>query len=173
MRANRVYLRGLELEDYKKSIEWRKNDNIWNMLGGTKYYVSECFEKSWVEKAIFDSKDVRLAICLRENDRYIGNVYMTNIDQLRRTCHSHILIGESDCWGKGYAVEALMLALEYMFKERNMHRIQAIVLESNIQSLKMHQKCGYQIEGLLRESVFKNGTYHNQYVLSILENEFI
>lgn len=169
----RIYLRALELDDYKVSIEWRKDDRIWEMLGGPKYFVSEAYEKKWVENTIFNSKDVKLAICLKENNKYIGNVYMTNIDEINRSCHSHILIGDKEYWGKGYAREALMKAIEYMFKERNIHRIQANVLESNMQSLKMLKKCGYVIDGLLRESVFKDGRYQNQYVLSLLKEEFL
>ena len=168
----RVYLRALEPEDYKTSIKWRKDDEIWDMLGGPKYFVSEAFEKNWVEKTIFDSKDIKLAICLKENDQYIGNVYMTDINMINRSCHSHILIGEHDFWGKGYAKEALMLAIDYMFNERNIYRIQANVLESNVASLKMHEKCGYKVDGILRASVYKAGKYHNQYVLSLLKDEF-
>ena len=33
----RVYLRALEPDDYRVSIKWRKDDEIWDMLGGTKY----------------------------------------------------------------------------------------------------------------------------------------
>lgn len=172
MKDSRVYLRALEPMDYKTSINWRKDDEIWGMLGGTKYFVSEAYEKQWVEKTIFDSKDVKLAICLKENNRYIGNVYMTNIDMQKQSCHSHILIGEKDCWGKGYAKEALTLLCDYMFAERNIHRIQAIVLESNQASLKMHQKCGYKIDGLMRDSVFKDGKFQNQYILSLLKDDF-
>lgn len=174
MENKRIYLRALEPNDYKTSIQWRKDDAIWDMLGGTKYFVSEAYEKKWVEDTIFNSKDVKLAICLCKDDKYIGNVYMTDIDNLKRSCHSHIIIGDKDCWGKGYAREALLEAIDYMFKERNIHRIQANILESNVQSLRMHEKCGYKIEGLMRESVFKNGKYQNQYILSILnknENE--
>lgn len=168
----RVYLRALEPEDYKTSIKWRKDDEIWGMLGGPKYFVSEAFEKNWVEKTIFDSKDIKLAICLKENDQYIGNVYMTDINMINRSCHSHILIGEHDFWGKGYAKEALMLAIDYMFNERNIYRIQANVLESNVASLKMHEKCGYKVDGILRNSVYKAGKYHNQYILSLLRDEY-
>lgn len=166
----RIYLRALELDDYKHSIQWRRDDAIWEMLGGTKYFVSEAYERKWVENAIFNSKDVKLAICLIENSRYIGNVYMTDIDMTKRSCHSHVLIGEKDCWGKGYAREALNLAIDYMFKERNIHRIQANILESNIQSLKMHEKCGYKVEGLMRDSIYKNGKYQSQFILSIINN---
>ena len=168
----RVYLRALEPDDYKTSITWRKDDEIWDMLGGTKYFVSEAYEKSWVEKTIFDSKDLKLAVCLKENNKYIGNVYMTDINMINRSCHSHVLIGDKDYWGKGYAREALMLAIDYMFKERNIHRIQANILESNTASLRMHEKCGYKIEGILRDAVYKAGKYQNQYVLSLLNSEY-
>lgn len=167
----RVYLRALEPDDYQVSIKWRKDDAIWDMLGGTKYFVSEAYEKSWVEKTIFESKDIKLAICLIENDKYIGNVYMTDINMVNRSCHSHILIGESEYWGHGYAREALKLAIDYMFNERNIHRIQANVLESNVASLKMHEKCGYEVEGVLRDAVYKAGKYHNQVVMSLINRE--
>lgn len=42
----RIYLRALEIDDYRISIKWRKDDQIWNMLGGPKYFVSEAYEKS-------------------------------------------------------------------------------------------------------------------------------
>ena len=167
----RVYLRAFEPDDYKTTIKWRKDDKIWDMLGGTKYFVSEAYEKQWIENTIFNSKDVKLAICLVENEKHIGNVYMTNINEINRSCVSHVLIGEKEYWGNGYAREALLLAIDYMFNERNMHRIQANVLTSNIASLKMHEKCGYKLEGTLREAVYKNGKYQDQWVLGLVNNK--
>lgn len=82
-----------------------------------------------------------------------------------------VIIGEKDCWGKGYAREALLKAIRYIIEERNIHRIQATVLESNAQSLNMHKKCGYKVDGLLRDSIYKNGKFQNQYVLSLLETD--
>lgn len=167
----RVYLRAFETDDYKTTIKWRKDDVIWDMLGGTKYFVSEAYEKQWIENTIFNSKDVKLAVCLVENDKHIGNVYMTNINEINRSCVSHVLIGEKEYWGHGYAREALLLAIDYMFNERNIHRIQANVLMSNVASLKMHEKCGYKQEGTLREAVYKNGKYQDQYVLALVNNK--
>lgn len=140
--------------------------------GGGKYYVSSCYEKKWIEDAIFDSRNIRLAVCLREGDRYIGNVSITNVNQANRSGESNIFIGDHSCWGKGIGADAYNQLLEYAFKERGFHRIEARVLESNDASLKMHEKCGFKVEGTLRETVFKNGRWQNQVVLSILEQEF-
>lgn len=168
----RVYLRALEPDDYKTSINWRRNDLIWSQLGGGKYYVSESYEKKWVENAIFDDKSIRLAVCLKADDTYIGNVYITDINMTNRSGHIHVLIGEQAYWGQGYATEAYLQLIEYAFNERGLHRLTAHILESNIASQKMHSKCGFKQEGVLRESVFKNGRWQNQVVMSLLEDEY-
>lgn len=36
----------------------------------------------------------------------------------------------------------------------------------------MCERCGYKKEGLLRQSVYKNGKFQNQIIMSILSNEF-
>ena len=167
---DRVYLRAFEPEDYKTTIEWRRDEEIWGMLGGPKYFVSEAYEKKWIQNEIFDSKDVKLAICLTENNQHIGNVYFTEINYINQSCHSHILIGDKKYWGRGLAGEALLLGIEYMFRERNIHRFEAKILENNVASVKMHQKCGYEIEGLLRRSVYKDGQFQNQFVMGFIIN---
>lgn len=169
----RVYLRAFEPEDYKTSIKWRNDDQIWSMLGGVKYYVSESYEKDWISNAIKDQSAIRLAVCLTDNNLYIGNVYITNINTQNRSGVTHVLIGNKEYWGKGLAKEALTMLLDYAFKERNFHRLEAHVLENNIASIKMHTKTGYTQEGILRESVFKNGKYQNQVVMSILSQDFL
>ena len=168
----RVYLRALEPDDYKTSIEWRRDNEIWGMVGSTKYFVSEAYEKKWVEDTIFNSRDIKLAVCEVGSNKYIGNVYATDIDQTNRSCTTGVLVGNHDFWGQGYASEAYRLLLDYLFNERNINRVQAYVLESNVASMKMHQKVGYKIEGTLRKSVYKNGKYQNQVLLSILKEEF-
>lgn len=168
---SKVYLRAIELEDYKTSIKWRRDDAIWNLVGGTKYYVSESYEKQWVENIVKGTADIKLAVCTVEENVYIGNVYLTDIDLQTRQGESHVIIGEREYWGKGYAKEALELLLKYAFEERNFHRVTAKILDSNIASQKLYSKLGFTQEGLLRESVFKNGTYKNQYIYSLLQRE--
>jgi RimJ/RimL family protein N-acetyltransferase len=169
---SRIYLRALEFSDYKISIQWRKDFQISDMLGGMRHFVSEENEKKWVEDTIFQKQDIKLAVCLKENDLYIGLVSMTDINYINRSCQSHILIGDKNYWGKGYACEALKELLAFMFYERGINRIGANVLENNIQSIKMHEKLGYKKEGLLRQVVYKNGEFKNQYIFSILRTDF-
>lgn len=168
----RVYLRAFMPDDFKTSIQWRNDEEIWSQLGGVRYYVSEIYEKKWIEDAIFDTKSIRLAICLKKDDSYIGNVYLTDLNLTSRSAVSHVFIGNKDQWGKGLATEAYQLLLEYAFQERGLHSIRAFILEDNVASCRLHEKCGYSRDGILRESVFKNGRWQNQVIYTILEGEY-
>lgn len=169
---SRIYLRALELDDYKISVKWRNDDNITNLLGGSKWFVSMETEKQWVQNAIMQNKDVRLAICTVDKDLYIGNIYLTGIDYLNRKAHTQILIGNRDYWNNGYGTEAMHLLLDYAFNYKNLRRLEAVVLEDNIGSRKMHEKLGYKKEGILRQSVYKNGQYKNQILFALLKTEY-
>ena len=169
---SRVYLRALEPDDYKISVNRRNDDTITNRLGGGKYFVSNEKERQWVLNAINQNKEVRLAICTIDDNLYIGNIYLTGIDYVNRKATSHILIGNHDYWNGGYGTEAMHLLLDYAFNHKNLRRIEAIVLEDNIGSCKMHEKLGYKREGLLRESVYKDGCYKNQVYCALLKSEY-
>lgn len=168
----RIYLRALNPDDYKTSIKWRQDDEIWDMVGGPKYFVSEAYEKKWVEDAIFDSSNITLAICLKDTHEHIGNAYITDINWINRSAQSHSMIGEKKYWSKGFATEARMLLNHFTFYERGLHRIWARILKDNVASQRLCEKCGYKKEGILRESVYKNGEYKDQVVMSILRKDF-
>ena len=44
---SRIYLRALEPDDYQVTIKWRSDEEIQNMVGGAKYFVSSEKEKEW------------------------------------------------------------------------------------------------------------------------------
>lgn len=170
---NNIYLRALEVEDYKTTIKWRNDDEIWEMVTGPKYFVSSEYEKNWMIKAINNPNELRLGICLKENDLLIGLASMIQIDMVNRNGAFSIMIGNKKYWNGGYGTEAINLLTEHCFNERGMERIWGAILESNLASQKMGLKCGYKVEGVLRNSVFKNGRYHNLVVMSMLRDEFL
>lgn len=169
---NRIYLRALEPEDYQISVNWRNDAEVISKLGCTKYFVSHETEKQWVQNTINQNKDVKLAICTTADNKYIGNVYLTDINYISRKATSHILIGDHDYWNGGYGTEAMRLLLDYAFNHKNLHRIEAVVLEDNIGSCKMHEKLGYKKEGVFRQSVYKDGVYKNQIMYALLRSEY-
>lgn len=170
---SKVYLRALEIEDYKTTFNWRNDDQIWEMVGGPKYFVSSEYERSWINKAINNTVDVRLGVCVKENDQLIGLATLYEIEWINRSARVSTMIGDKKYWSAGYATDAMKLLLDFCFNERGFERIWTIILESNLPSQKVAAKCGAKHEGVLRKSVFKNGKYHNQVIMSILREEYI
>jgi RimJ/RimL family protein N-acetyltransferase len=169
----RVYLRALEPDDYQTSIKWRNDDEIWSMIVGQKYYVSEYYEKKWVEDLIINnSQKLTLAICLKESHEHIGYVYLFNIDYKNRVASFGKLIGKKECWGKGYGQEATMLMLYHAFYVLGLIRVEARQLLTNKGSIRVNEKCGFKTEGILRKAIFKDGKHLDLNLMSIIREDF-
>lgn len=73
----RVYLRVFEFDDYLTTHAWRKDDELWYLHGGRKYFVSSEYEKKWINNAIFNNQNnIRLATCLKDTDELIGIIHL-------------------------------------------------------------------------------------------------
>lgn len=169
----RVYLRALEPDDYKKSINWRKDDEIWSMVVGPKYFVSKAYEQKWVEDAMFNSiNNLTLAICFKETNEHIGYVYLNNIDWKNRNASFGKLIGEKSHWGGGLGKEVTLLMLYHGFYVLGLERIYARQLLDNKASIRVNEKCGFKTEGILRRAVYKNGEYQDLNLMSIIREDF-
>ena len=90
----RIYLRALEPDDYLITSEWRNDEEIQNMVGGPKYFVSKERERQWVMDTINDNSRMVLGICLKENDKLIGTVNIQDINWINRSAHVPILLGD-------------------------------------------------------------------------------
>lgn len=169
----RIYLRAFELEDHLKIHKWRNDKDIARNFGGIPLFTSSQNEKKWLEEKVFDKNNVSCAICLKKTKEFIGCIFLNEIDLHNRSGHVPVFIGEKKHWGKGYATDARILMLKYAFIDRGLNRVWAKVLEDNPGALKMHEKCGYRQEGVLRQSVFKDGNLINEIMLGVLKEDFL
>jgi RimJ/RimL family protein N-acetyltransferase len=53
-----------------------------------------------------------------------------------------------------------------------LHRIALTVLDDNERARRCYLKCGFREEGRLRSSRFRDGVWHDEIQMSILEDEF-
>jgi diamine N-acetyltransferase len=104
---------------------------------------------------------------------HIGNVGLHSIDWKNRSAELGIAIGEKAYWNQGYGTDAIHTLLGLAFHEMNLHRVFLRVDADNGRAIRCYEKAGFQREGTSREGVFREGTYHDQYVMSILEREFL
>lgn len=169
----RVFLRAFEEADVENLVKWRNNTEVTNSLGGTNFFVSSIREKEWIKhSATHDRNDIRLAICLIENSKHIGNINLTTINWINRSAEFSIMIGDRQEWGKGFGKEATFLMLNYAFFELNLNRVYLTVKMDNTRAINLYKKLGFQQEGILRESLYKNGKYNDMIIMSILKGGY-
>jgi len=98
----------------------------------------------------------------------IGSIGITpGKDEYKHSWELGYWIGEP-CWGKGIGTIALQLMTDYAFVNTDAQRLFATVLSPNVASIRILEKCGYQLEGVLRSNVFrkKEGQFMDECLFS-------
>lgn len=140
--SNAVYIRPLVLDDAKISYQWRNDSNIWEYTEfKPNKYISLEIEETWLKSILKNDNEKRFAICIQENNQYIGNIQLININKAEASYH--IFIGEKSFWGKGIAQQATKLILEYAFFELGLEKIKLEVNPLNISANAVYIKIGF------------------------------
>ena len=71
--------------------------------------------------------------------------------------------------GRGYMYEGLSLAIDYVFKDLNMHRIMSNHAPHNLRSARLLSRLGFRPEGYAREYLMVDGEWQD-HVLNSLTN---
>lgn len=67
-------------------------------------------------------------------------------------------------WRRGIITEAIRLITRYAFHHLDIICIQALVLSKNPASMRVLEKAGYSKQGILKQSVIKNGEVFDEHV---------
>lgn len=73
--------------------------------------------------------------------------------------------------GRGIMTEALMLFSYTLFAWKPINRLELKIDPANRASVRVAEKCGYQLEGVARQSLYFRGKHHNMAIYSLLRNE--
>jgi ribosomal-protein-alanine N-acetyltransferase len=102
----------------------------------------------------------------------LGVIMYSPIDLSISTIEIGYGIDEVKERGKGLATEAVKLMVDFLFKTKNIERIEATTDTKNVASQKVLEKNGFKREGLMRKRSFVNGEFRDDYLYSILREEW-
>ena len=114
---------------------------------------------------------ILFAMIERRASRHIGNIRLGPIDHNHRYAEIGLLIGERDCWGVGYAREAITLIRDYAFDRLGLHRLTAGCYAPNKGSEIAFLKAGFRVEGRRRHHYLLNGTYVDGVLLGMMKSD--
>lgn len=151
-------LRPLTLADVSERYVTWLNDPAVNRFLETRHRVQTLESVAAFVSEMTSRADARLfAICLSDGDRHIGNIKVGPIKPNHALADVSLFIGERDCWGKGYATEAIRLASRFAFEQMPVVKLAAGFYAENVASIRAFLKAGYREEGLRRRHYILDG----------------
>lgn len=94
-------------------------------------------------------------------DEHVGNIKIGPINNTHKTAYIGYVIGKKSIWGKGVASKAILACCHIGFKQLGLLKINAGVMEGNIGSEKVLEKCGFKLEANLRNMLFNEKLKRN------------
>jgi ribosomal-protein-alanine N-acetyltransferase len=156
IRLERCVLRPWRRGDEEALVRGADNRKVWiNLRDGFPHPYTRADAKAWIAANAGVEPPRNFAI--EVGGRAVGSVGVTQLtDVYRRSAEIGYWLAEEH-WGRGIATEATAAATENAFRVLDVVRIQAAVFAWNPASMRVLEKCGYEREGWLRRSVFKDG----------------
>lgn len=120
-----------------------------------------------------DADIIDYAIHKKDSDELIGCGMIAHINRHNRRCDLGIGLGWNKAnWGKAYASETLQAIIGYGFQELDLNRIGAEIYEFNAPSIPLFERNGFHRDGIKRQYIFKDGVFKNEYIYSLLREDW-
>lgn len=110
------------------------------------------------------------ALVLKENNKLIGCGGIMDVSNFPH-CGAIGYILNKKYWGLGYTAEAMKAIIDYLFKNKLVHRIEACHFTENESSGRVMQKLGMIYEGTSKDKLFIRGKYITVKNYAIINNE--
>ena len=174
LEGTRLYLRDVRLADVDDAYyRWMNDPDVTRYLETRFYPNSQETLRDYVSSKVGDHENVFLAIVLKETNQQIGNIKLGSINWVHRIADIGVLIGKRECWGQGYATEAIRLVVDYAFSMLNLRKLTAGCYGSNQGSIRAFEKVGFSVEGVRKQHYSYNGEYVDGIMLGLIRSEAI
>jgi len=162
-----IALRCLEQDDLPLVAQWRNQQEIRRSFFH-KALIPLSGQRKWYERYLDKGTDQIFVAVTVPDGRPVGMIGLYRIDPLNHKAElGSTIVGDRSQWGKGLGSEMISLLLDYAFTDLNLNRVYAYAIDYNQASVKAKLKCGFTIEGTMREDHYTNGRYHDVYLLGI------
>jgi RimJ/RimL family protein N-acetyltransferase len=149
-------LRPWSESDRASLVACANNRKVWrNLKDRFPHPYTEQDAVAWLARARAEPERTNFAI--EVDGRAVGGIGLApRTDVYAKCAHIGYWLGEP-YWGRGIMTDAVRAVTAYALSGRGLLRLEAPVFAWNPASMRVLEKCGYQREGILRKSAFKDG----------------
>ena len=148
-------IRSWEMDDAPAIVKYANNKKIWRNLRDAfphPYTLSDAEDFLVKVKA----HDPECVFAISNKSEAIGGIGMVIGEDVHRYSAELGYWLAEPFWNQGIMTQAVKRTVEYAFANLNLYRIYAEPFEGNDASVRVLEKAGFQYEGRLRTSVYKN-----------------
>ncbi len=172
--GERIILRKLKLSDVQDICENLQNKEMvkWTLNIPWPYKKQDAIK--WIRKSQYrlkNKEEYTFGIILKTTTKLIGSISLMHVDYKNKNAEIGYWLGKK-YWGQGFMTESVKLILKFAFGKLKLHRVYANLFEENIASKKVLKKCGFRLEGRIRECRFRYGKWHNELKYGMLRSEY-
>ncbi|MCK4880151.1 MAG: GNAT family N-acetyltransferase [Bacteroidales bacterium] len=168
-----ISLRAPEPEDLDLLYIWENESAVWQVSGTltpfSRYVLNWYLEHAG--KDIFQAKQLRLIIQLKNNHRPVGAVDLFDFDPHHRRAGLGILIAEPSDRRHGYARETLETLMGYCFSVLHLHQLYCNIAAGNSASIKLFKEAGFLESGRKREWLYNGRSYEDELLFQKLAGD--
>ena len=167
--GEKVCLRAYREEDIPKATSFVDDEELKKLLvTNIPFPMTLWEEEEWIksQKSNQDGS-YNFAIEDIETKKYIGGCGIQEVNWLSRVATVGIMIGDKEYWGKGYGTDAMKVLIDFIFNKMNIRKIRLSTFSFNMRARKSYEKCGFEVEGILKDEIFKDGKYYDEIIMSV------
>lgn len=179
--GKRLCLKPVRSDDIPVLYEWYRDPHLMSLYDGIPF-VLESLESFTEDYGFWLENDVELELAGAfvmqhvESGKPVGECSWLLVERTGPDSPGIYqvggIIGPSELRGKGLGSEALELLRDYLFSERDAHRLEAITGAFNTGAMKTLHRSGFVREGVLREAVLMDGVWQDRVLFSLLRSEW-
>ena len=175
IKGSRILLRPIQDKDWIFFEEWgRSKDALWGPYQRFQLDHVPILRQAYQKTRLLTRESGFLLIETIQDQQVIGYTRYTLIPYPDAdNPHPEIGFGvpAASSQGKGYAKEAVRLLVVYLFAGYPVERIIAFTDTENVPAHRVMKSVGFQQEGILRRSMFRDGQWRDLAIYGILRSE--
>jgi RimJ/RimL family protein N-acetyltransferase len=153
-----VTLREWRLSDASALANILNNKKVLdNLRDGLPYPYTEKDGEYYINTMLSADKNDTFAFAILYDNEVVGSIGAFRQQNIHcKTAEIGYYVGEK-YWGKGICTTAVTLLSRYVFENTDIIRLFAEPFATNIGSIRVLEKAGFEYEGTLRKNAVKNG----------------
>lgn len=140
-------------------------------LTGTHVGFEPAQIRSWLATRHDQHDRADWAILRQADDTFLGEAVINDLDPDNESASYRVWLAGPAVFGHGYGTEATQLVVDYALHIAGLHRLSLEVYDHNPRARHVYEKCGFVLEGRLRDALLWEDRWHDALTMAILRTD--